>query len=67
MNMRELHEGIGILLMYEPADAAPNCDAQHDELFMGGPEPEKLSAEHRDRLEALSFRWTEYDSWAVFT
>lgn len=45
-----------------------NVDAQHDELFCGGPDPERFNVVEREELKARGWRWdASLDCWAIFT
>lgn len=64
---RKLHEGLGILLKYEDKPSSYVC-AEHDEVFLPGPHPDKISEADRKRLEELGIAWHEdVDSWHSFT
>ncbi len=64
---RIIHEGLGILLKYEDEPTSYIC-AEHDELFLPGPPPDKISEADRKRLGELGIAWREdVDSWHSFT
>ena len=60
----ELIEGLQIIEAY-PSESA-FVEAQHDILFVPGASPEEMGAEHRQRLEALGWRWKDY-TWEHYT
>ena len=63
--MKDLLEGLQILIKYDPSG---NVYAQHEQIFLGGPDPEKLSPEEAKRLEELHFHYDrKEDTWYVFT
>ncbi len=63
--MKDIHEGLGILLKYKPDGS---CDAEHDEIFAEGPEPEAMAPEDAARLDDLGWRWDgSLGSWCKFT
>ena len=42
--------------------------AKHDEIYVSGPEPDKLEQCQLDMLEKVGFSWDDgYDCWHVFT
>ena len=63
---KKIYEIMGILL--------PKCDkehpyiaAEHDEIYIPGPPPERLTPEEAKRLEELGAEWEEeYNSWHCF-
>lgn len=63
---KELHEALGILL----PKADPNdlyLAAEHDELYIPGPPPKKLTPEERKRLEELNVTWEgDGERWHAF-
>lgn len=61
----DVHGGLAILLNYAPDGST--C-AEHDEIFAEGPPPEKMSAEDRDKLASLRWRYdATLPSWQKFT
>ena len=69
--MKELHEALGILLEFRGKQGDfVNYDvcAEHDEIWMGGPDPSQLKPEEVKRLEELHVNWDEStQSWHMFT
>lgn len=70
--METLHQVLEILLAYKEAYGWENhkwmISAEHDELFIGGPGPELITADDLDKLEGFRVTWDEeYDSWHMFT
>jgi hypothetical protein len=64
----KLKAGLEILLKYQSLGEPDEVSSEHDELFLGGPEPDKLFQSERDILDRLGFRWQrDLDCWAVFT
>jgi hypothetical protein len=58
-----VHRGLEIIMKYEP-DAT--TAAEHDVIFCGTYEPDKMTKEDLEELEGLG--WHEQDdSWAKFT
>ncbi len=66
--MKEIYEGLGILLKYKPQGADSSCAAEHDIIYASGPPPEELDPEDKKKLEKLHWVWEEgFDSWIKFT
>lgn len=60
--MNPIIEGLTILVKYYPDD---EFAAEHDQIWYGQYEPEKLTREDLSKLKKLS--WFEnYDSWSHF-
>lgn len=67
--MREINEGLTILLTYATSDVPDHvlsCNAQHDVLYAWGPLPDEIHETHRERLNALGWIWSD-DAWQIFT
>lgn len=61
--LREVAEGLSILLTYDKEDKAHVC-AEHDEVYIGGPPPGQIEPQDRKRLTKLGFTWeSDYDGW----
>ncbi len=61
---KELHEALGILLKYTKDTA---MSAEHDEVYLSGPEPDGLTHEDQERLMKLRVTWDEgVGSWHAF-
>jgi hypothetical protein len=59
--MSELFSILQILLKYEPNG---NVYAEHDTIWLSGPNPETIDNEDLKKLEALSCYYDQsYDSW----
>lgn len=64
--MQQIHDGLAILLKYEP-DGGDVC-AEHDEFFAGHIPPDKMSTVDLDSLAILGWRWdADVESWRLFT
>lgn len=64
--MREIAEGLHILMKYEPDGS---CEGQHDIIY-AAPRVKKgqVSSEDAKKLDDLGWHWsTDGDCWAVFT
>lgn len=67
-DMKDLRDGLDILLKYKQPGVDGNCDAQHDELFASGPPPDSIKPSDLKMLNKLGWRWdAEVESWALFT
>jgi len=66
--MKSLHEATGILLKYVVKDVGDfYVSAEHDEIFLGGPPPEKMKSQDVDRLEVLGVTYDEnLPAWHMF-
>lgn len=63
--MEELAEILKILLKYSPDG---DVYAEHDQLFLAGPPPDKLSDFDRTQLDHLMCYYDEStQSWSIFT
>ena len=63
--MSDLFSILQILLKYEPNG---DISAEHDTLYLTGPEPEKLSEEESETLKSLHCFYDEStQSWMLFT
>jgi hypothetical protein len=69
VNLRRLIEVCTILDSYKaPGDHSGDVCAEHDEIYLNGPAPEDMSAEHRSVLKDLGADYDErVGSWQVFT
>jgi hypothetical protein len=60
-------EGLGILAKYDYNKDA-HLNAEHDEIYIGGPKPTMMKLEDAARLAELNFSFDEaYDCWHRFT
>lgn len=63
--VKAILEGLQILIKYDP-DGSFN--AEHDEVFAGGPPPDDMTLEDVKRLHDLNWRWKpDFPCWAKFT
>jgi len=63
---KELHEALGILIPKADPNNLFMC-AEHDEIYVPGPPPEKLTPEERKRLDELGVTWEEdSENWHAF-
>ncbi len=63
--MKDLIEALQIFAKYADEYSPTHCE--HDELMVPGIAYEEVSAEDRERLEVLSFYWSdEYSCWSSF-
>lgn len=63
--MNELMEILKVLLKY---DHENSIAAEHDVIYLTGPEPDKLTVVDRATLEKLNcFYDASYQSWTMFT
>lgn len=69
-SMREIHDGLAILMKYGDADDCCGVDADHDVIFAGGDigemPPEKMSDEDLTKLEELGWAYRDV-GWQTFT
>lgn len=57
-----------ILLKYAPAGESVPLQAKYNELLIAGPEPDKLTKEDREELEAMNVGYDEsWEGWSFFT
>lgn len=63
MRISALIDGLQIIMKAEP-DA--NVDAQHDQIYVGAYDPDKMSEEDRAKLDATGWFESEH-SWSHFT
>jgi len=64
--VKNLYKALGILISYDMGD---NVDiaAEHDELWMGGPDAKNLSEVQIKELNDLGVHWDEdSQSWHMF-
>ncbi len=63
--MKNLIEALQIFAQYQDLKWPTHCE--HDVLYIMGVTHEEVSAEHRQRLDALGFIWMEGDDcWGSF-
>jgi hypothetical protein len=62
--IRSVLRGLELLAKYEPE---ASVDAQHDELFSGGPPPDEMSPDDVAELDSLGWLHDEDDGWSRFT
>ena len=61
--MRNLYEGLGVLLKYGDDEVA----VEHDVIYAGPNNLEKVSVEDQIKLKELGWYWSEdYDCWEYF-
>lgn len=65
-DQRDVMRGLEILMGYKPDGVTWNCDAQHDELFAEGPDPEALGGDDARELADRGWTWTG-ECWRRFT
>ena len=59
----KIYAGLHILLMHEPRG---RMDAEHDQIWVDGPPPDKIPADSKE-LKKLGWFWDEeVDSWSYF-
>lgn len=64
--LSEIIKGLLILEQYNAQQQA-YFSAEHDEIYVGGPRPAKMSAEHRHLLRDTGWRYQEsHEAWHRF-
>lgn len=68
MKTKDIARGIALLLPLQPDSDGYSLQAEHDEIFMGGPPPEQMPTETAEELKALGWNWNKsLESWQAFT
>jgi hypothetical protein len=66
--MKDIYEGLGILLRYVEFVDNDSFYAEHDQIWCSGPKKDRLSPEDKIRLAELDWFWDhEYECWSHFT
>lgn len=64
--MKNLVNILGILMKYVGESAS--YAAEHDQLFLEGPDPKEMSPAHAELLESWGCHWDdEIETWYLFT
>lgn len=67
-DIKQLKEIVTILIDHSSEGDDLSCSAEHDELFLGGPNVETLDAAVVTRLGELNCTWDDdFDCWHKFT
>lgn len=61
----KIHEILGILLKYAK-EQHPHMTAEHDEIWLPGPDPEEMTEADRKRVEELGADWGGGTLWHCF-
>ncbi|HUU88144.1 MAG TPA: hypothetical protein VMX17_10380 [Candidatus Glassbacteria bacterium] len=60
---QRLANGLNIFVKH----GGENTDAQHDVLYVEGPDPSSLSQSERETLATNGWNWNEEEGWYYFT
>lgn len=64
-NMKQLHEGVKILMEYEPE--AYSLVAEHDQFWCGNTPPYRMTETERGNMEKFGWIWDEdIGGWYIF-
>lgn len=66
--MKDVADGLLLLLTTLPKDSYNNVDAQHDVIYAQGKHPDEMDEQTKNSLNQLGWTWDgSVDSWRHYT